>query len=63
MGHVGSEIIRVPEAARILGVTPQFLRKQIRTGNWKFGERIQGDERDTYVIYKTRLERWRHEQN
>ena len=57
------EILRVPEVAKALGVSPQFVRRQIKTGNWKFGEMIKGQERDTYIIHRRKFERWQDEQN
>lgn len=59
------EIMRPPEVARILGVTPQFVRQHIRLGIWDFGECIpkskRGKSTDEFIIYRSRFERWRNE--
>ncbi|WP_418750613.1 hypothetical protein [Frisingicoccus sp.] len=55
------ETLTVPEAAAILGCTPQAVRERIRRGVWKFGECLPkaktGNSCDTFVIYRRKLYR------
>lgn len=44
------EILTVPEAAAILGCTPQAVRERIRRGVWKFGEVYQRRKPEIHAI-------------
>jgi len=51
--------ISVDEAARRMGVTPQFLRLGLRAGKFPFGTAVQmPGGRWSYYINATRLERY-----
>ena len=51
--------ISVDEAARRMGVTPQFLRLGLRGGKFTFGTAVQmPGGRWSYYINATRLERY-----
>ena len=50
--------ISVDEAARRMGVTPQFLRLGLRAGKFPFGTAVQMPGRWSYYINATRLERY-----
>jgi len=50
--------ISVDEAARRMGVTPQFLRMGLRAGKFPFGIAVQMDKRWSYYINAQRFERY-----
>ncbi len=56
------EILKPPEVARILGVSPQSVREHIRRGVWKFGDCIPKKEMDKstdeFNIYRAKFEKF-----
>ena len=50
--------ISVDEAARRMGVTPQFLRLGLRAGKFPFGTAVKMEGRWSYCINRTRFEKW-----
>jgi hypothetical protein len=50
--------ITVPEAAKIMGVTPMFLRIGLRNGKFPFGTAIKFRKRWSYYINPERFEKW-----
>lgn len=54
------EILKPTEVARILGVSPQYVREHIRRGIWKFGEcvpkKVRGKTTDEFNIYRAKFE-------
>lgn len=57
---MSKEILKPPEVAKILGVSPQAVREHIKRGIWDFGEcvpkKIRGKTTDEYNIYRAKLE-------
>lgn len=57
---MSKEILKPPEVARILGVSPQYVREHIRRGIWKFGEcvpkKVRGKTTDEFNIYRAKFE-------
>lgn len=56
------QIMKVPEAARILGCSEQKVREHIRHGIWKFGECIPasktGKKTDEFIIIREKFEKY-----
>ena len=50
--------VSVNEAARRMGVTPQFLRLGLRAGKFPFGTAVKMSSEWTYYISRTRFELW-----
>lgn len=50
--------ITIPEAAKIMGVTPMFLRIGLRNGKFPFGTAIKFRKRWSYYINPERFEKW-----
>ncbi len=50
--------ISVDEAARRMGVTPQFLRLGLGAGKFPFGTAVKMEGRWSYYINRTRCEKW-----
>lgn len=57
---MAKEILKPPQVARILGVSPQSVREHIRRGIWTFGECVSHKKRDRstdeFNIYRARFE-------
>ena len=51
--------VTIQEAAKMLGITEQYLRVSLQRGAFPFGVAMKvGSERYTYYVNKERLERW-----
>lgn len=54
------DILKPPEVAKILGISPQSVREHIRRKIWDFGERIPKEKlrtsTDQYYIYRAKFE-------
>ncbi len=52
------ESISVAEAARVMGVSPQFLRLSLQREGLPFGTAVQFDKRWSYYINRERFEKY-----
>lgn len=50
--------ITVAEAAKMIGISPMFLRIKLRRGDLPFGMAVKGRKRWSYYINRIRLEKW-----
>lgn len=57
---MAKEILKPPQVAHILGVSPQSVREHIRRGLWTFGECVPKKKRDRctdeFNIYRSKFE-------
>lgn len=56
-----SERVSVADAAKEIGCAPEFLRLQIRNGNWDLGSFIKpqkGKKNYQYYVFRAKLDRF-----
>lgn len=56
------EVMRVSEAAKILGVRQGLVRRNLRLGIWRFGQcipkSVTGKQQNEYIVYRSKLNRF-----